>query len=156
MRILALDPGVSTGFASLDTQLKNPLVGIGVWKPREELWSELETYTHNLFDVIVIENYTNRPKSAGGFDHTWDQGATHRVIGGIESWAHRTQPQAKVHFYEASIKVAMYPLLGLVYQKNKKDNHHMDALVHGYKYIYDNKLLPREQILGCLKKGRNT
>lgn len=151
VKILAIDPGNSTGLARLDTEKEPVITWVATAKPREKLWDMLATRYD--VDVVVIEDYINRPSSAKGFDHTWDKGATHRVIGSIEHWA--WEYGLPVVFQQPTIKAPTAAQLGLgQYSKLKPPLHQIDAIIHGYKYILDNNLLPKNKVYNSLQGRR--
>jgi hypothetical protein len=150
LKLVSFDPGENTGWAVLDPESEGHLLkNFGTTKGKKELVEllrDLETPYVQL--QIVIEDYTNRPKSAGGFDHTWDKGYTHRVIGIIEGWAIRHN--FKIAFSKPVDKAPAYGVVGLTYVKGKQNQHHMDAIVHGFHYIWKNKLAPMNKIIDAM------
>lgn len=148
MRLLAIDPGKANGLALLDTKQDRVLRNAWTVRGVEKLYAELdECYEPGL--TIVAEDYVNRPPQAGGFDHHWDKGFTHRVIGAIEHWAWSNK-LGIVTLQQPSIKPAMYGLVGLKYVKGAKNMHHIDAAVHGFKFLWDRKIIPQKEILNCM------
>jgi len=104
------------------------------------------------FDGIkycVVEDYINRPPKAGGFDHSWDKGKTHRVIGALDFWCYENSIELVLR--QPMLKPAAYGQLGMVYQKGKKNMHHMDAIVHGYSWLLDNKYVEKKDVLLSLR-----
>lgn len=155
MIILSFDPGKSTGWAVLDTQKERLLQRVGTAEGPAELMIQLQNFELDYEEEeihIVIENYINRPSGAGGFDHNWDKGYTHRIIGRIEGWAD-IQAWGPCYFSEPSEKPGHYGLVGLKYAKGAKNRHHIDAAVHGFAHIKKLKLAPLDKIINALQGG---
>lgn len=154
MKILSLDPGNNTGWCLLDTNEKRVVQEFGTTRTETEFYQLLEEMDDRFEELTVVcEDYINRPPKAGGFDHTWDKGFTHRMIGAVKHWS--WQNKFKLVLQQPMIKPAMYGLLGMEYKKGRKDIHHLDAIVHGFKYIYDKKLLPQNMILGAMSGNKS-
>jgi hypothetical protein len=49
-----------------------------------------------------------------------------------------------------SDKAPAYGVVGLTYVKGKQNQHHMDAIVHGFHYIWKNKLAPMNKIIDAM------
>lgn len=155
MKLLAIDPGKANGIAYMDTTKKPPVVFLDTIHGKERLFSELNSYAKDPSinpEIVVVEDYINRPATARGFDHSWDKGFTHRIIGAIEHWA--WQHRIEMILQQPAIKPAMYGMLGLKYVQGQKNVHHLDALVHGYKFIFDRHLLPQNEIFKALQGGK--
>src|SRR5262245_15795163 len=84
MKILAVDPGESNGYARLTLQPDKTITdpAIGTLK-RREFYQELAKLVRGI-DVIVAESFLVRPKNArlGNFD--WNQMPASQVIGALD------------------------------------------------------------------------
>jgi hypothetical protein len=155
MRILSFDPGSkNTGIALIDTESTPILKSFWTTRSKKELVKFLreEAETGGQLDLILIEDYINRPKGSGGFDHNWDKGATHRVIGVIEATA--IAMGIKVEFTKASDKAPNYGIVGMTYVKGKAEMHHWDAITHAYGYCLRKKLADPSKIMGAFAGGK--
>lgn len=150
MKLLSLDPGITTGWALFNTINSLPLIKFGSERGKDTLWCALEELKQPEL-VVVVEDYINRPSKAGGFDHAWDTGKTHRIIGSIEHWC--WENHYKFILQQPMIKPAAYGMLGLKYEKGKKNQHHLDAIVHGYYFLLAQKLVDKKKIFLSLKGG---
>lgn len=138
MKLLAIDPGESMGWAIFNS---NKLIAYGTEKLSKPDMPELfewltypgeDTVIDNI-DVLVIERYIMRPKSAGGFNHDWNSGFTLQVIGGLKSWA--AFNKIKIKEQNSSIKSAASGwATGKPYVK-KANQHYLDAVLHGVYYL---------------------
>ena len=136
MKIMAVDPGKNTGWALFEAD-KKP-TKFGTCRGLTDAWCWLTE--QDVPDIWVVENYRVRPASKfkSGFDHAWLEVDAIRVIGAIQYWAHRTG--SKFVLQEPAIKPVSAGWLGMAYDKSKKDQHHIDATLHGYYYIVKNGL----------------
>jgi hypothetical protein len=150
MRVLALDPGPSTGWAMF---VDNVCVSLGTIKSTKPDFSELVMWLYDMgteFDVFVIERYMIRPKSAGGFDHSFNSGDTLQIIGLLKGWAviHR------IKFCEqnSNIKKPTHSIVYGIPYKKIKNNHHVDAALHGVYYHINTLKIPATKFISRKKK----
>lgn len=160
MIILSFDPGKHCGWAVLDTENKERLLQrLGTAEGPEELHEQLKDFEERYKGLevhVVIEDYINRPPKAGGFDHTWDKGYTHRIIGRIEGWVAHSGISSSVYFQREHEKPGGYGIIGLKYVKGAKDKHHLDAVVHGYLHVKKLNLAPIKLVINALQGGGST
>lgn len=139
MKIIAVDPGKNTGWALFEDERK-PKV-FGTLRGLDDAWEWLPSQHPDLW---VVENYRVRP--AGSFKsqwgHEWMEVDAIRVIGAIQFHAHANLAEFKLQ--EPSIKPVAAGWLGMEYKKGKKDQHHVDATLHGYYYIVKEGLFKDE------------
>lgn len=130
-KLMAVDPGATTGWALFTTDSQKPS-SVGECR-KEDLYDWLDEY--NDVEVWVVEDYIIRPPSRkqGGHEHFWDKGDTLRYIGAIQRHAHSTG--AEFHKQQASLKPLAYKQMGADYQKGKKGMHIYDAIAHGAHFI---------------------
>lgn len=137
MKLLAIDPGENIGHAEFQSteQPRMRLVYFGTVKCKKPKFTECYKWLASLdtdYNVIVMERYMIRPKSAGGFDHSFNSGATLQIIGAIKGWA--AQHDIEVFEQNSDIKTPAHAwAYGRSYKK-KKDQHHLDAMLHGIYY----------------------
>lgn len=130
-RLIAFDPGKTTGFAIFEDD-----------KPCE--FGQLTTREYFDFlsaetkaNYFVVEDYVIRTQKHGGFDHSFDKGIALQLIGAAKLRA--LQLGAEISMQPPSLKPGAYAQMGATYQKGKRNMHHMDALAHGQWFI-NNKL----------------
>lgn len=154
MKVVSFDPGKSTGWAVLDPESEGHLlINFGTTSNKTELVQLLKDFeTTNVQLQVVVEDYINRPAKSGGFDHTWDKGYTHRIIGIIEGWCLRNR--FKMTLQQPVDKPGAYGIIGLKYLKGAKHTHHLDAIAHGFFYIHKHKLAPQDKIFMAMA-GKN-
>lgn len=129
-RLIALDPGKTTGFAIFEDD-KPCNFGTMTTKEYFDFIATAEA------DYFVVEDYVIRTQKFGGFDHNFDKGIALQLIGAAKLRAY--QLGATINLQPPSLKPGAYAQMGAQYQKGKRDMHHMDALAHGQWYI-NNKL----------------
>lgn len=91
MKILSLDPGETTGWAYLNSDLEDhrKLADLGQLAGREKLVHFLEDFTRPV-DLVIIEAYEINPRNVKmNMGREKGKLETVRVIGSIESWAIR-------------------------------------------------------------------
>lgn len=140
-KILALDPGGTTGYACLVVEGKK----IG-W---ENFGNLKDVETNKLADlidwadVVVCENFRLRPKKgrAGSFDYS--EMPTSKLIGKIEAICEIRN--TKLVLQEPAIKPVGYGFSNQKYVPGKPGTHWQDALAHGVYYAVSR--------LGCLPVG---
>lgn len=126
MRILALDPGKTTGWAYLNDL--NPLK-IGTVKEEEYFnwltWFVLNEPVH----VLVVEDFTFRP---GFKEGKWKTTEVAKMIGQAQAVAASNQIECVLQ--GASIKPVGYGMANMKYVKGKRGMHKEDAIAHAVYY----------------------
>ena len=140
-RILAIDPGGSTGWALFEGTKPTKFGTVYQDKFHDWLAAVVETFQP---DDIVVEDYLIRPEQlVGQKAHLWSSVQTVRFIGAIQFYGH--QQKIPVTLQQPSIKTAAAGLTGLPYTPKKKGMHHIDAMLHGaYFLIVTKKINPAE------------
>ena len=149
-RILAVDPGATTGWAQFSSYEEKP---IRVGEVRKEvIYGWLEEFK-GAVDIWVVEDYIIRPpKAQKGFEHFWDKGHTLRLIGSMEYRAYIDN--CKFILQQPSIKPMAYKMMGQEYKKGKQKMHIPDAIAHGVHFIRKyNAELRRSESNGNTKKA---
>lgn len=132
MKILAMDPGGTSGYAIFKGSDKPVEVGE---VPQNNLLAWLSG--NKDIDVWVVEDYyVRKQKGDRGFDHTWNRGDTLRIIGAVEYHAFLTA--SEFHLQQPSQKVMGYKLMGKEYVKGKSGMHIFDAIAHGQVFLGKN------------------
>lgn len=132
MKILAIDPGKTTGWAQIDLESnkKITLCPFGTTKDTEltELIPQIRES-----GIIVYEAWLTRPKhlQRGAFD--WDPMITPQVIGSLKTLCKVLGKPVPVE-QQPSIKPVGYALAGMKYEQGKKGTHWQDALAHAVFY----------------------
>ena len=135
MKVMAIDPGGTTGFALFNGELIPEAVGE---VKQDDLFDWLSSYKD--VDIWVVEDYFVRPgKGKNGYQHQWNRGDTFRIIGAIHFHAFLTRSEFQLQ--QPSQKVMGYKLMGKEYVKGKKDMHMFDAIAHGHVYLSKNPRL---------------
>ncbi len=124
MRLLALDPGESTGWAIFqDAGIED----FGTLKKHEvEDW-----LIDQKPDVVVVEDYKIRPNKFNA--HAWSSPYTLQLIGSIKTIFKMKGIQ--VILQQPSVKPVGYGLAGATYVKGKPNMHYLDAIAHGCFYL---------------------
>lgn len=127
-KIIAFDPGGTTGFALLQ---EGQVVRIGE-VPHADLFPFLQETTKYLGsdDIVICEDYKIRPGKQNA--HIWQSPLAYRVLGNIELWAF--QLGARFEIQQPSIKPVGYARLNKKAGKGK-GNHQYDALAHAVYYM---------------------
>lgn len=141
-RYLSLDPGLSTGYATFDSN--GDLITFGTLKGGSEdlypflnrlnahirLAEALTDETTGHLDVI-IEDYKLYPWKA--MSQVWDSLETVRLIGAVQFWA--DLHEFPVHLQEPNVKGIAYKWAGISVPKNHALSHETDAFVHGVYFL---------------------
>lgn len=138
MRYSALDPGRTTGYADFEDgepiQMGEFTVAIKDW---EALMDWLYVRQINKIDVLVVENYRNRPVAmTQGHANTWSENLESQIIGFCRCYC--MEWGIEMILQDASIKPVGYGYAGLKYVKGKAGQHMNDALAHA-SYWYMNE-----------------
>lgn len=128
-KLVAVDPGDSTGWAEYDIEAKMPS-RFGIVKGEEEIWDWLDNESPDLW---VVENFRVRPPKKAGWvpANQWGEVFTIRVIGAIRFHARRSK--VSVVMQEPNIKRVAEGWSGI---KEKDGAHEIDALLHGYYFLH--------------------
>lgn len=139
MRVVGIDPGVSTGFFTADFEdgILKPFA-VDVTRSQAEAEKMFRTLAETVKpDVWVIEDYVINPKNSKGHvyshRHTNDLGVPLRLIGSATAEAQRQG--AKVQMQLATAKPAGYGWMGKKYVRGKKEQHALDAKAHVVYYL---------------------
>lgn len=135
MRILAFDPGGTTGVVTLNSEDKVPLEEyeeLSIPGLYRKLDNPPETWT--TVDLVIIEDFTIDPKKWKAHEHS--RVPTIKVIGAIEFFAWRYD--RKTFLQNRSIKPVGYGWLGM----QNAHGHWQDAFVHGMYYMIKRKIVP--------------
>lgn len=130
-RIIALDPGQTTGWAIINVEDGTiQLIEFGTTKDLTlvEIVDKLIAA-----DVIVYEGFWLRPDKArlGHFD--WYENVTEQVIGSLRTICKLNGKEELVK-QQPSQKLPGYAFAGLTYKKGAKGKHWQDALAHACFY----------------------
>lgn len=128
---LAIDPGADTGWARFkdDTPQTMGIVEFSLGTDEDLLWGFLSKNMD--IDVLVIENWRNRPVGmTKGHAGTWSENTESQIIGACRfaCWEYKIEFVTQ----DSSIKPVGYGYAGMKYVKNKKGMHKEDAIAHGY------------------------
>jgi hypothetical protein len=130
-RIIALDPGQTTGWAIIDVE--NGAIQLIEFGTTKDL--TLVEIADKLIaaDVIVYEGFWLRPDKArmGHFD--WYENVTEQVIGSLRTICKLNGKEALIK-QQPSQKLPGYAFAGLTYKKGAKGKHWQDALAHACFY----------------------
>lgn len=127
MRLVAFDPGNTTGYAIFE-YTKISEIGQKKWEePLLDWVNDLEG------DVFVIEAFLIEKARL----QYWDKGIPLQVVGAIKARARKIK--AKVEEQRTSVLPVAYKWMGSEYNKQNKD-HHVDAAAHGNYYLVKHKL----------------
>lgn len=131
MKILAIDPGKTTGWANIE--VKNNKIELGVFGNTKD--TTLIELLPNLteVDIVIYEAWLTRPKhlQRGAFD--WDPMVAPQVIGSLLTLC-KTLEKQEIVKQQPSIKPVGYALAGMKYVQGKKGTHWQDALAHAVYY----------------------
>ena len=135
MILLAIDPGKTTGWATVVLTGKDISLGLfGTTKDTTlvEIASIIEEA-----DLLIYEAWLTRPKhlQRGAFD--WDPMITPQVIGSFLTLA-KTLGKSEPIKQQPSVKPVGYALTGMKYVRGKQGTHHQDAMAHAVYYAVKN------------------
>lgn len=132
MKLLALDPGQSNGWAIYKD---GAIDSFGTLQWEAEF---LDWFMEQDPDIIVAEDYIIRPKA---YDHNFDKGVALQVLGAVKLHARRLG--VPVVLQQPALKPGAYAHMGATYVKGKRGMHHMDAIAHGHEYLLQKRLLKK-------------
>jgi hypothetical protein len=131
VRILAIDPGKTTGWATITVEDNKIYLGVFGNSTDMEL-IELKDLIESS-DVIVYEGFWVRPDMAKAGHFNWDEMPALKVIGSLMTLCKLYQ-KTQVVKQQPSQRVPGYAFAGMAYQKGKKGKHWQDALAHACFY----------------------
>jgi hypothetical protein len=134
-KILAIDPGKSTGWASISVENQICKLGLfGVTKDTTlvELIPQIKEA-----DYLVYEAWLTRPKNLqrGAFD--WDPMLTPQVIGSFLTLC-KALGKSEPAKQQPSIKPVGYAFAGMKYVPGKQGDHWQDAMAHAVFFAVKN------------------
>ncbi len=127
VKYVSFDPGESTGWVTWNES--GAMVQQGTCRSREAL-EDLLSKLGNIPEVIV-EDFTLRKDKA--LQQSGSRLETVRVIGVIESWAHRNK--SKITKQPASILHTAQLQSGMKMPSNHSHSHWISAYNHGFHYL---------------------
>jgi hypothetical protein len=131
VKILAIDPGKTTGWAEINVE--DQVISLGIFGNTKD--TTLVELIPNIkeADVVVCEAWLTRPKNLqrGAFD--WDPMITPQVIGSLTTLCKALERKAPVK-QQPSIKPVGYAFAGMKYLAGKQGTHWQDALAHAVYY----------------------
>lgn len=131
IKVLAIDPGKSTGWAEIfieDKVIKLGMFGVCKDTTLVELIPNIKEADH-----LVYEAWLTRPKhlQRGAFD--WDPMITPQVIGSFLTLCKALEKPEPAK-QQPSIKPVGYAFAGMKYQQGKQGTHWQDAMAHAVFY----------------------
>ncbi len=133
MKILGIDPGITTGFALVDVTGPDCMTKIqgGVVRGYEGLYTLLKLGASA--DAVVMENFTLWPKMAVKVSSDDPELLTPRYIGAITMWFKFVAPKP-LTFQQPALKKACPGFLLSSLKLTGQTEHEMDALRHVVVY----------------------
>lgn len=137
MRILALDPGHTTGYCVITVNEKTAkLVNVG--ESKDMLLNDLDgEFGHPDLTAIICEDFLIDPNKSRGGSFDQSRMPTIQTIGIVKLKAQ--QNQVKCVMQQNNIKPAGYGFAGLTYRRGARGVHQQDAIAHGMYYLVRNK-----------------
>ena len=135
MKLLAIDPGKTTGWAEvevIDYKIQLGIFGVTKDTTLVDLLPNIKAA-----DVVIYEAWLTRPKhlQRGAFD--WDPMITPQVIGSLMTLCKTLEKQTVVK-QQPSVKPVGYAFAGMKYVQGKQGTHWQDALAHAVYYAVKN------------------
>lgn len=127
MKLIAFDPGGTTGWCVMENTKRMPLQ-IGELK-NKDFYSGIKKLITPELDLVVVEDFIIRPE----YGTKWRKPDTPNKIGAIRLVC--TELGIPEVLQQPSIKPVGYGWAGLVYVKGKKGTHIEDAIAHGTYYF---------------------
>lgn len=122
---LALDPGMTTGFAIFSEE------GEIIWIGEKDM-SRMDEWLETLggdFKAIILESYSLYPH----VPQMYSKMETVQVIGKIKSWAHKRG--IPIVEQAPELRKIGYKYMGKKIPSKKADSHRLDALAHGVYFL---------------------
>ena len=127
MKLIGIDPGKTTGWATITVEDKKIALGLfGVTKDQTLL--EIAEHLKGA-DVVVYEGYWIRPDKANSGAFDWQQVPAEQTIGALFTLC-KLYGKNLIVKQQPSQRVPGYGFAGLKYDKKKKGTHWQDALAH--------------------------
>lgn len=134
MRLLAIDPGLHTGWAIIDSEADPKVTDFGTTHTHEDFFQNLDAGIWNDVEKVVYEAYYIRPKDlTKNWGHEWNNGPALQIIGATKFWCYEYSIPMKEQ--QAAILPAASKLTGIPYVKGKPKVHHMMAMLHGLYFL---------------------
>lgn len=151
MRLFAVDPGITTGWAILEDGQPTEMGEMQV----TEFYDFLNTdskWVDALPHYVIIEDYLIRPPEARGFDHSWSRAVPIQVIGAVQCWARRHH--LPVELQQPSLLSPAAKRFNMRDPKNSKlpNRNAIAAILHARIFI--EKLSVRQRAVGSLDEAR--
>lgn len=127
---LSVDPGETSGWA----QFKDgEPVNMGELK-KDNFYRWLDEQRSEPYDFIVAEQYRVKPPGKGGYNHSWGEIPTIRVLGALEAFA--CNKGLEIHYQESSILNVAVGWFSMPHPKNKSlpMRNAVSAIAHGRYY----------------------
>ena len=131
MTILGIDPGKTTGWATIrieDGRIRPGLVGTTTDMTLVEIQEHIQEA-----DVVVYEGWRTRPDMAKAGKFNWQTVPAEQVVGSLKTLCKLFGKKALVE-QQATQKVPGYGFAGMVYVPKKQGQHWQDALAHAVFY----------------------
>lgn len=147
LRIFAVDPGGTTGFALIEGAKviqagEIPTADFHNWLA-EEVPSDIQ--------YLIVEDYKIRPERLTHANHAWASGLTIQLIGALKFWAHLNE--VTLVLQQAYIKATASGWTGLPYNPKSpvQNQHAYDAAMHGVYFLIKKKLITIGEFKGAQK-----
>lgn len=139
MKLLSVDPGKHTGWATWDFGSGSPsLVKMGVTDTELDFYDALIENSWEDFDYLVYEDYLIRPaKLTRQWSHEWSSAPALHVIGALELFARQNKIALKSQ--PASILPVGCGYIGYNYRKGVHVPNNVSAIAHGAYWLVKNK-----------------
>lgn len=130
MKILGVDPGGTTGYATLTVENK-VMTGAIPGTTKDQTLVDIIDLIREA-DVVVCEEFRIRPAKAMKGSFNWQKMPAIRVIGALETLCKLHQKQLEMQ--NAADRVPGYGFVGMVYKNGAQGRHWQDALAHAAYY----------------------
>jgi len=131
LKILGLDPGKTTGWATITVTDKQITLGI-FGQTKDQTLVEIADHFKEA-DIIVYEGFWMRPDKARAGHFDWYQNDAEQVIGAVKTLCKLYQKGEPVK-QQPSQKRPGYGFSGQLYKEGKHGTHWQDALAHACYY----------------------
>lgn len=146
MKLLSIDPGVSTGWAEWDG---SKLLKFNEERPETAFYDLLIEGDFNDVDQVVFEDYKIRPADLQkGWGHEWNNGPALQIIGAVKYWCQTYSIPYKNQ--QASLLPVGCGYIGYPYNKKKHTPNYISAVAHGAYYLVKNKVCVPGDLRGSL------
>lgn len=135
LKILAIDPGKTTGWANISVDAAKH-ISLGEFGNSKDM-TLVEISSHiQAADVIVYESFYVRPDMAMSGKFNWQEMPALKVIGSLMTLCKLYQKSTVKQ--QPSQRVPGYAFAGLNYKQKAKGKHWQDALAHACFYAVKN------------------